>query len=154
MDILGGFVRFVGMRQKSLYGALGLALALGAGCATPPVSQPDRQAAVSEPEPVPVQVALTPDQEKEQADLRQAYVSCLRQAALYVSTSTPSSSDQSALIAPMCYSQFLRFEVASTAGMGNHDRRNFDRAGDKRQIEFADNAVRQAHGLAALTPDK
>jgi hypothetical protein len=150
MDILGGFIRFVDMRQQSLYGALGLALALGAGCATPPVPQ----AAVPEPEPLPVQVALTPDQEKERADARQAYVSCLRQAALYVSTGTPSSGDQAALIAPMCYSQFLRFEVASTAGMGNHDRRNFDRAGDKRQIEFAGDAVRQAHGLAALTPDK
>ena len=153
MDILGGFVRFIDMRQKSLYGALGLALALGAGCATP-VPQPDHQAAVSEPEPLPVQVALTPDQEKELADARQTYVSCLRQAALYVSTSTPSSGDQAALLAPMCYAQFLRFEVASTAEMGSRDRRTFDRAGDKRQIEFAGDAVRQAHGLAALTPDK
>lgn len=153
MDILGGFVRFIAMRQQSLYGAVGLALVLGAGCATP-VPQPDRQATAPEPEPLPVQVALTPDQEKERADARQAYGSCLRQAALYVSTSTPPSGDQAALIAPMCYSQFLRFEVASTAGMANHDRRTFDRAGDKRQIEFADNAVRQAHGLAALTPDK
>ena len=153
MDILGGFVRFIDMRKQSLYGAVGLVLALGAGCATP-VAQSDRQAAVPEPEPLPIQVALTPDQEKERADARQAYVSCLRRAALYASTGTPASGDQAALIAPMCYSQFLRFEVASTVGMGNHDRRSFDRAGDKRQIEFAGDAVRQAHGLAALTPDK
>jgi hypothetical protein len=153
MDILGGFVRFFGMKKQNLYGVVGLALVLGAGCAAP-VPQPERQAAVPEPEPLPVQVVLTPDQERERAEARQVYVSCLRQAALYVSTSTPPSGDQAALIAPMCYGQFLRFEVASTAGMGSHDRRTFDRAGDKRQIEFAGNAVRQAHGLAALTPDK
>jgi hypothetical protein len=141
------------MRKRSLYGVVGLALALGAGCATP-APQSYRQAAVTEPEPLPVQVALTPDQEKDRAAARQAYVSCLRQAALFISTSTPASSDQATLIAPMCYGQFLNFEVASTAGMGSRDRRTFDRAGDKRQIEFAGDAVRQAHGLAALTPGK
>jgi hypothetical protein len=152
MDILGGLVCFVGMRKQNLYGAVGLALALGSGCATP-APQSDRQS-VAASEPLPIQVALTPDQEKERADARRAYVSCLRQAALYASTSTPTSGDQADVVAPMCYSQFLRFEVASTAGMANHDRRAFDRAGDKRQIEFAGDAVRQAHGLAALTPDK
>jgi hypothetical protein len=141
------------MRKQSLYGAVGLALVLGAGCATP-VPRSDRQAVVPEPEPQPVQVALTPDQEKDQAAARQAYVSCLRQAALYTSASSPGSSDQAALIAPMCYGQFLNFEAASTAGMGSRDRRTYDRAGDKRQIEFAGDAIRQTHGLAALTPDK
>jgi hypothetical protein len=152
MNILGVVVRFVCMKKQSLYGAIGLALALGAGCATP-APQSNRQAA-AEPEPLPVQVALMPDQEKERADARQAYVSCLRQAALYASTSSIASNDQAALVAPMCYAQFHRFEVASTAGMGSRDRRTYDRAGDKRQIEFAGDAIRQAHGLAALTPDK
>jgi hypothetical protein len=153
MDIFGVFVRCMGMKQQSFYGAVGLVLALGAGCATP-VPQSNRQAAAPDPEPLPIQAALTPDQEKEQAAARQAYVSCLRRAALYVSTSPSAAGDQAALIAPMCYSQFERFEIASTVGMSSRDRRNFDRAGDKRQIELAGDAVRQAHGLAALTPDK
>jgi hypothetical protein len=151
MDIFGVLVRFVCMRKQSLYGVVGLALAVGAGCATP-APQSGRQV-VAEPEPLPIQATLTPEQEKERADARQAYVSCLRRAALYASTSTPPSADEAALVAPMCYAQFLRFEVASTAGMGSRDRRTYDRAGDKRQIEFAGDAVRQAHGLAALTPD-
>ena len=87
-------------------------------------------------------------------DARQAYMSCLRQAVQYANTNSPKSGDEAALIAPMCYPQFLRFEFASTAGMGNRDRRAFDRGGDNRQIEFAGDAIRQGHGLAALTTGK
>ena len=144
-------VRCVVMRKQSLYGVIGFALALGAGCAAP-VPQSDRQAAA--PEASPVQVALTPEQEKERADARGEYVTCLREAALYAKTRASTSGDEAALIAPMCYPQFLRFEVASTAGMASRDRRTFDREGDKRQIEFAGDAVRQEQGLAALTPGK
>ncbi len=130
---------------------VGLALALGSGCAVP-ASRSNEQAAA--PEPRSIQVAPTPEQEKERADARDAYVSCLKQAAHYATTSSPQSGDEAALIAPMCYPQFLRFEIASTAEMGSRDRRAYDREGDKRQIEFAGDALRQERALAALTPGK
>jgi hypothetical protein len=117
-----------------------------------PAQRSDEQAAT--PEPLAIQIPLTPEQEKERADARVAYVTCLRQAAHYATTSSPSSGDEAALIAPMCYAQFLRFEIASTAEMASRDRRTFDREGDKRQIEFAGDAIRQERALAALTPGK
>jgi hypothetical protein len=145
------FVRSVVMRKQSLYGVVGLALVLGAGCASP-MPRPDQQAAASEPVAAPVQ--LTPEQEKEKADAHDAYVTCLREAALYAKTRASTSGDEAALIAPMCYPQFSRFEVASTAGMASRDRRAFDREGDQRQVEFAADAIRHDQGLAALTPGK
>lgn len=137
------------MRKQKLCGMVGLALALGAGCASP-TPQSDRQAAA--PEFSQVQAQLTPEQEKEKADAHDEYVTCLREAAQYAKTQASTSGDTSALIAPMCYSQFLRFESASTVGMASHDRRAFDREGDKRQVEFATDAIRHDQGLAALTP--
>jgi len=38
--------------------------------------------------------------------------------------------------------------------MSTRDRRTFDRAGDKRQLEFAADAIHQQNGLAALTTAK
>jgi hypothetical protein len=116
------------------------------------VPQSDQQAAV--PEAPRVQVPLTPEQEKEKADAHDAYVTCLGEAAQYAKTRASASGDEAALIAPMCYPQFLRFEIASTAGMVSRDRRAFDRQGDERQVEFAADAIRHDQGLAALTPGK
>jgi hypothetical protein len=114
--------------------------------------QSDRQAAA--PEVSQVQVPLTPEQDKERTDAHDAYVTCLREAAQYAKTRASTSGDEAALIAPMCYPQFLRFEVASTVGMASRDRRAFDRQGDERQVEFAADAIRHDQGLAALTPGK
>jgi hypothetical protein len=139
------------MRKQNLCGVVGLALALGAGCASP-VPQSDRQAGASEV--TQVQAQLTPEQEKEKADAHDEYVTCLREAAQYAKTQASTSGDEAALIAPMCYPQFLHFEIASTAGMASRDRRTFDREGDKRQVEFAADAIRHDQGLAALTPAK
>jgi len=144
-------VRFVVMRKQSLCGVVGLALALGAGCASP-MPQSDQQAAA--PEAPRVQVPLTPEQEKERAEARDAYVTCLREAAQYAKMRASTSGDEASLIAPMCYPQFLRFEIASTAGMASRDRRAFDRQGDERQVEFAADAIHHDQGLAALTPAK
>ena len=138
------------MRKQSLYGVIGLALALGAGCASP--MPPDQQAAA--PEAPRTQVPLTPEQEKEKAAAHDAYVTCLREAAQYAKTRASTSGDEAALIAPMCYPQFSRFEIASTAGMASRDRRAFDRDGDERQVEFAADAIHHDQGLAALTPSK
>ena len=144
-------VRFVVMRKQSLYGVVGLALVLGAGCASPGLPSDREAAGVEAPQ---IQVPLTPDQEKEKTDAHDAYVTCLREAAQYAKTRASTSGDEAALIAPMCYPQFLRFEIASTAGMANRDRRAFDREGDERQVEFAADAIHHDQGLAALTPGK
>jgi hypothetical protein len=148
----GVFVRFVAMKWLGVCGFIGSALAIAAGCATPEVRSSAQAEAA---EPLPVQQPMTPDQEKERADARWAYVSCLRQAAQFMSTRGEGTvGDQASLIAPLCYAQFVRFEDASTVAMSTRDRRTFDLAGDKRQLDFAADAVRQQHGLAALTPVK
>jgi hypothetical protein len=50
----------------------------------------------------------------------------------------------------MCYPQFSRFQAEAAAGMSVRDRRTFDHDGDKRQLEFAGNAIRQKRSVAAL----
>lgn len=100
---------------------------------------------------VPVQAPLTPEEEKDRAEARQAYLSCLRQAAQYLTSKGTVSGDEASLVAPLCYGQFSRFEEASTVAMSTRDKRTFDRAGDKRQLDLATDAVRQQNGLAALT---
>jgi hypothetical protein len=102
------------------------------------------------PEPIPVQAPMTPDQQKEQADARRDYAACLRQAAQYMSGKEGVSGDQASLVAPLCYAQFTRLEDALTAAMSTRDKRNFDRAGDKRQLDFATDAIRQSRGLASI----
>ena len=94
---------------------------------------------------------MTADQERERADARQAYLSCLKQAAQYIKGRGSSSSDEANLVAPLCYAQFTRFEDASTVAMSTRDRRAFDRGSDKRQLDFATDAIHQQNGLAALT---
>jgi len=148
MDTIGVFVRFLAMRWLSVCFVVGSVLAIAAGCAAPEMKSSQQAEAA---EPLPVQVPMTPDQERERADARQAYVSCLKQAAQYIKARGGSSGDEANLVAPLCYAQFTRFEEASTAAMSTRDRRAFDRAGDKRQLDFAADAVHQQNGLAALT---
>ena len=71
-----------------------------------------------------------------------------------MSAKGPVAGDEATLVTPMCYGQFTRFEDASTVAMSTRDKRAFDRAGDKRQLEFAAEVIRQQGGLAALTPAK
>lgn len=135
------------MRWLSVCVVAGSVLAV-AGCAAPEMKS-GRQAVN---EPLPVQVPMSADQQREQAEARQDYVSCLRQAAQYLSARKDVSGDQASLVAPLCYAQFTRFEDASTVAMSTRDKRAFDRAGDKRQLDFASDAIRQQHGLASLAP--
>jgi hypothetical protein len=151
MDKFGVLVRFPVMNRLSVCVVVGSALAIAAGCATSEV-QSGKQAEAEEP--LPVQVPMTPEQEKDRTEARQAYVSCLHQAAQYMSSRPGASGDEAALVAPLCYAQFVTFEDASSVSMSTHDRRVFDRAGDKRQLDFATDAVRQQHGVASLMPDK
>ena len=127
---------------------LGAVLAGAVGCTTPDTSS-SRQASTA-PEVVPAQAPLTPEEEKDRADARQAYLSCLRQAARYLASNGGANGDEASLVAPLCYAQFSRFEDASTVAMSTRDKRAFDRAGDKRQIDIAAEAIRQQNGLAAL----
>lgn len=97
---------------------------------------------------------LTPDQEAEKAEARQAYVTCLKQAARYAHEKAAAVGDAAGLIAPMCYPQFSRYETAAAAGMDGRQLRAFDRKGDQRQLGFAGDAIRQERGLAALSTDQ
>jgi hypothetical protein len=136
------------MRFRLALLPIALSLLGGAGCATPGLS-PGGQAPTAVAEAPPPQ--LTPEQEAVKAEARQAYVTCLKQAAHYAHETTALSGDAPALIAPMCYPQFSRFEAAAAAGMEGRALRAFDRKGDQRQLEFAADAIRQERGLAALT---
>jgi hypothetical protein len=142
----------VAIRAFGVGTVVGAVLAVAAGCTTSDAGS-NRQARV-ETEAVPVQAPLTPEQEKDKAEARQAYLTCLRQAAQYLTSKGGVSGDQASLVAPLCYAQFTRFEDASTVAMSTRDKRAFDRAGDKRQVDFAADAIRQQNGLAALTPPK
>jgi hypothetical protein len=151
MGKIGVLVRFPAMKWPSASVVVGSVLAIGAGCTTPEMSS-SRQAEADAP--IPVQVPMSPDQERDRADARQAYLSCLRQAAQFMKTQGAAAGDDGNLVAPLCYGQFTRFEDASTVAMSTRDKRAFDRAGDKRQSDMATDAVRQQNGLAALTPAK
>ncbi len=125
------------------------ALGILGGCTasgTGPIPQEQSSAAPYSPLP-PV---LSPDQEKEKADARQAYVACLNSAARYADHGALAIDNVAGLIAPMCYPQFSRFEVASAAGLGTRDRRAYDHDGDKRQLEFAGDAIRRERSVATL----
>ncbi len=150
MDKIGVLVGYPAMRWLSAC-IVGSVLAVAASCAAPETGS-SRQ--VGAAEPLPVQVPMSPDQEKDRVDARQAYVSCLKQAAQYIKAQGGSSGDEAALVAPLCYAQFTRFEDASTVAMSTRDKRAYDRAGDKRQVDFASDAIHQQTGLAALTPTK
>jgi hypothetical protein len=139
----------VAIRTVGVGAVLGSVLAVAAGCASPDTGS--TRHAQAEPEMVPVQAPLTPEEEKDRAEARQAYLSCLRQAAQYLTSKGAVSGDEASLVAPLCYGQFSRFEEASTVAMSTRDKRTFDRAGDKRQLDLATDAVRQQNGLAALT---
>ena len=145
-------MRFITMGKHFSLIAVGLSVAVVAGCADP-MGQADRDAAAPSG-PLAALAPLTPEQEKDKADARQAYMTCLKQAAQYAQQKADAAGDEAALIAPMCYPQFSRFEIAATAGMDSRNRRVFDRDGDKRQLDFAADAIRQDHGLAALSVDK
>ncbi len=132
--------------------AIGAMVAVASGCAMPDTAA--SRHAQEDAEPLPVQVPMTAEQEKDRAEARQAYVSCLRQAAQYLGTKGGATGDEASAVAPLCYGQFARFEDASTVAMSTRDKRAFDHAGDKRQLDFASDAIRQQHGLAALTQDK
>ncbi len=149
MENLRVFVCSRVIRKYLSFAALGLVTALGVGCAG---SQEPRGALQAAAEPIEAPPVQTPDQVKDRIEARQAYVTCLKQAAQYASTRAAGTADEASLIAPMCYPQFLNFEIASAAGMGSHARHVFDRDGDKRQLDFAADAIRQERGLAALTP--
>lgn len=141
------FVRFIIMSSFLSFAVLGLGMALVTGCATQGSSQ------VSEAGPAAAPV-LTPEQEADKAEARQVYMACLKQAAHFAEGRAIAAGDVTEVIAPMCYPQFSQYEIAAAAGMDGHTWRLFDREGDKRQLEFAAEAIRQEHGLAALSPDK
>ncbi|MDB5393942.1 MAG: hypothetical protein JWM91_1448 [Rhodospirillales bacterium] len=138
------------MHMKKQIGPVLIILALLGGCAAPGSTQSGGQSAAVEA-PAPPPPKLTPAQEAEKAEARQAYVTCLRQAAHYASQKATLAGDAPALIAPMCYPQFSRFESADAAGMEGRARRAFDQKGDQRQMDFAADAIRQERGLAALS---
>ena len=149
MDKISVLAGYPAMRWLSASFVVGSALAVAAGCATPETRSSQRLA--EQAEPIPVQASLTPDQERERSEAKQAYVSCLRQAAQFIKAQGGAKGDEPNLVAPLCYAQFTRFEDASTATMSTRERRVYDRAGDKRQLDFATDAVHQQGGLASLT---
>jgi hypothetical protein len=100
----------------------------------------------------PLPPRLTPEQEAQRAEARHAYVECLDAAAHYADKNGQAIDIAAALIAPMCYPQFARFEATSVVGMDSRDQRAYDRAGDKRQVEMAGDAIRRERGVAALSP--
>ena len=139
----------VAIRVLAVGAVVGSVLAVVAGCTTSDVGT-TRQAQ-AEPEAVPVQEPMTPEQEKDRTEARQAYLSCLKQAAQYLNAKGGVTGDEASLVAPLCYAQFTRFEDASTVAMSTRDKRAYDRAGDKRQLDIAAEAIRQQNGLASLT---
>jgi hypothetical protein len=143
-------VGLIVLAMRFRFGLFPIALFLlgGAGCVTPGSSLVGQVPAVLAEAPPP---QLTLEQETAKAEARQAYVTCLKQAAHYASEKATLSGDAPALIAPMCYPQFSRFEAAAAAGLEGRALRAFDRKGDQRQLEFAADAIRQERGLAALT---
>ncbi|HEX4504248.1 MAG TPA: hypothetical protein VH722_00850 [Alphaproteobacteria bacterium] len=145
---MGVLVDFATIRMVGLGAVIGSVLAVAGGCTTPDAST-SRQAQAG-PEPVPVPAQLSPDQEKDRADARQAYAACLRQAAQYMTAKGIPAGEEASLVAPLCYGQFTRYEDASTVAMSTRDKRAYDRAGDKRQVDLATDAIRQQGGLAAL----
>lgn len=142
----------VAIRVFGVGAVVGSVLAVAAGCTTSDAGS--KRLAQAEPEPVPVQAPMTPEQEKDRAEARQAYLSCLKQAAQYLNGQGGVRGDQASLVAPLCYAQFTRFEDASTVTMSTRDKRAYDRAGDKRQLDIAADVIRQQNGLASLTPGK
>jgi hypothetical protein len=126
----------------------GMSIALAAGCAAP-AGPHGSQTADAEIAPAPP--VLTPEQERDKAQARQDYMACLKQAAHFAGERAIATGDVAEVIAPMCYPQFSRYEIAAAVGMDGRVLRYFDRQGDKRQLEFAAEAIRQEHGLAALT---
>jgi len=142
----------VAIRVFGTGAAVGSILAVAAGCTTPDAGA-NRQAQAA-PGAVPALAPLTADEEKDRADARQAYLSCLKQAAQYMASKGVVSGDEASLVAPLCYAQFSRFEDASTVAMSTRDKRAYDKAGDKRQVEIAAEAIRQQSGLASLATTK
>ena len=149
---MGVLVYSVVIRVFGMGVVVGSVLAVAAGCTTLDAGS-DRHAQ-AEPETMPVQAPMTPEEEKDRAEARQAYLSCLKQAAQYLNAKGGVTGDKASLVAPLCYAQFTRFEDASTVAMSTRDKRAYDRAGDKRQLDIAAEALRQQNGLAALTPTK
>ena len=139
----------VAIRMLGAVAVFGTVLAVSTGCSSPDAAS--NRHAQAEPQAVLVQTPLTPEEEKDRADARQAYLSCLKQAAQYLASKAGITGDQASLVAPLCYAQFSRFEDASTVAMSTRDKRAFDRAGDKRQLDIAAEAIRQQNGLASLT---
>jgi hypothetical protein len=150
--VFGVGIVFGAFQRLNLGLAVAAALAVATGCTMPDTA--GNRHAQEDAEPAPVQVPMTAQQERDRAEARQAYVSCLRQAAQYIGDKGGATGDQTSAVAPLCYAQFTRFEDAATVSMSTRDKRAFDRAGDKQQLDFASDAIRQLHGLAALTPDK
>jgi len=145
-------VDFFAIRMIGVGAVVGSVLAVAAGCTTSDTGA--KRLAQAEPETVPVQAPMTPEEEKDRAEARQAYLSCLKQAAQYLNSQGGVTGDEASLVAPLCYGQFSRYEEASTVAMSTRDKRAFDRAGDKRQLEIAAEAIRQQNGLASLAPTK
>ena len=142
---ISGLERLVSMDRRRIFLIVPLVLA---GCANP---EPSKQAGQNEASVAqvysPLPPTLTPAEEAERADARRDYVTCLNAAARYADKSGQAVDTAAALIAPMCYPQFLRFEAASTVGMDSRIKRNFDWAGDKRQVDFAGEAIRRERGV-------
>jgi hypothetical protein len=129
---------------------IAIAAFAAAGCATPETYVRHQVAEVEAPLPPPPK--LTPEQERDREDARQAYATCLRQAAHFANQKGELGGDGAGLVAPMCYPQFAQYQALAAVGMEGRTLRDFDRKGDKRQLEMATAAIQQERGLAELTP--
>ncbi len=121
--------------------AVGLGLA---GCAAPPQPQ-------TEAPPV-----LADNQET--AAAAQSYRSCLYDAAHYADARYADNgqlpvSQIATVIAPMCYAQFSQWEKAEAAGLRGQSLSGFQKGADRRQLDYAEGAVRQERGLALVASD-
>ena len=123
----------------SFVAALGLA-----GCAASPLPK-------SEAPPVLAD-------NRETAAAAQSYRSCLRDAAQYADAQYADNgqlpvSQIATVIAPMCYAQFSQWEKTEAAGLRGQSLAGFQKGADRRQLDYAEGAVRQERGLASLAPD-
>jgi hypothetical protein len=114
----------------------------GSGCA------PERVRPVEEaqtpPRPAPVLVPATPAQ----LAAERAYKTCLARAVMFARNKLPPSGNMAFVIAPICYSLFSDFEAAMAGSVAGEDREAYERGADRRQLDYAQEAVRESRDTA------
>jgi hypothetical protein len=138
------------MKSRSALPLIAIFALVAAGCAAPESYVRHQVAEVEAPLPPPP--ILTPEQERDRDEAKQAYAACLRQAAHFANQKGELTGDGAGVVAPMCYPQFAQYQALAAVGMEGRALRAFDRKGDQRQLELATEAIQQERGLAALTP--